>query len=99
MVAGDIFEGSEHLYQRDYKWKKATARIGAMESVVVSPTAEPRGSTEIKEELFFLHLFLRYTVDSASRTVAAPIESSLFVVKSRVEIFGFYFGVVSSLTL
>ena len=70
-----------------------------MESVVVSPTAEPRGSSEIREEFFFLKLFLRYTVDSASRAVAAPIETGLFGVETRVEDPGFYFGDVSHPTL
>ena len=70
-----------------------------MQSLVVSSTAEPRGSSEIKEELFFLHLFLRYTADSASRTVAAPIETGLFGVKTRVEKLGFYFGFASHPTL
>ena len=70
-----------------------------MESVVVSPTAEPRGSSEIRKELFFLKLFLRYTVDSASRTIAAPIETELFGVKTRVENIGYYSGTVSHPTL
>jgi hypothetical protein len=70
-----------------------------MESLVVSPTAEPRGPSEIQDEFFFLKLFLSYTVDSASRAKAAPIESALFGVETRVERRGFYFGDVSYLTL
>jgi hypothetical protein len=66
-----------------------------MESLVVSPTAEPRGSSEIGDEFFFLKLFLRYTVDSASRAVAAPIESALFGVETRIERCGFYSGDLS----
>ena len=66
-----------------------------MESLVVSPTAEPRGSSEIGEEFFFLKLFLRYTVDSASRVVAAPIETAIFGVETRVRSLGFYSGAVS----
>ena len=66
-----------------------------MESLVVSPTAEPRGATEIKDEFFFLQLLLGYTVDSASQAVAVPIETSLFGVKTRVEILGVYSGIVS----
>jgi hypothetical protein len=79
--------------------EKGNARIGAMESLVVSPTVEPRGSSEIGDEFFFLKLFLRYTLDSASRAVAAPIESVLFGVNTRVERRGFYFGDVSYPTL
>ncbi|OLE68027.1 hypothetical protein AUF78_18000 [archaeon 13_1_20CM_2_51_12] len=63
-----------------------------MESLVVSPTAEPRGSRIVGDELFFLKLFLRYTIDSASRAVAAPIETKLFGVETRVEQLGFYSG-------
>ena len=70
-----------------------------MESLIVSPTAEPRGSSEIRKELFFLKLFLRYTVDSASRTVAAPIETGLLGVKIRVENVGYYSRTVSHPTL
>ena len=67
-----------------------------MESLVVSPTAEPRGSSDAKDEFFFLKLFLRYTIDSASRAGAAPNETELFGVESRVERLGFYFGPVIS---
>jgi hypothetical protein len=65
-------------------------RFGAMESLVDSPTAEPRGSSDVGDEFFFLKLFLRYTVDSASRVGAAPIETELFGVETRVERLGFY---------
>jgi len=61
-----------------------------MESLVDSPTAEPRGSSDIGDEFFFLKLFLRYTIDSASRAGAAPIETELFGVETRVEELGFY---------
>lgn len=61
-----------------------------MESLVVSPTAEPRGSSVVGDEFFFLKLFLRYTIDSASRARAAPIETELFGVEPRVEELGFY---------
>ena len=61
-----------------------------MESLVVSPTAEPRGSSDIGDEFFFLKLFLQYTTDSASRAGAAPIETELFGVETRVERLGFY---------
>jgi hypothetical protein len=61
-----------------------------MESLVVPPTAEPRGSSIIVDEFFFLKLFLRYTIDLASRAVAAPIETELFGVENRVARLGFY---------
>jgi hypothetical protein len=61
-----------------------------MESLVVSPTAEPRGSSDAKDELFFLKLFLLYAIDWASRVGAAPIETELFGVETRVERLGFY---------
>jgi len=61
-----------------------------MESFVVSPTAEPRGFSDVGDEFFFLKLFLRYTTDSASRVGAAPIETELFGVETRVEGLGFY---------
>jgi len=61
-----------------------------MESLVVSPTAEPRGSSDIGDEFFFLKLLLRHTIDSASRAGAAPIETELFGVETRVERLGFY---------
>jgi len=64
--------------------------FGAMESLVVSPTAEPRGSSNVGDEFFFLKLFLRYTIDLASRVGAAPIETELFGVETRVEELGFY---------
>ena len=64
-------------------------RFGAMESLGDSPTAEPRGSSDIGDEFFFLKLFLRYTIDSASRAGAAPIETELFGVETRVERLGF----------
>jgi hypothetical protein len=60
-----------------------------MESLGDSPTAEPRGSSDIGDEFFFLKLFLRYTIDSASRAGAAPIETELFGVETRVEELGF----------
>ena len=63
-----------------------------MESLVVPPTAEPRGSSIAGDEFFFLKLFLRYTIDSASRAIAAPIETELFGVETRVEKLGFYSG-------
>ncbi len=63
-----------------------------MESLVVSPTAEPRGSSDAKDEFFFLKLFLRYTIDSASRAGAAPNETQLFGVETRIEELGFYSG-------
>ena len=61
-----------------------------MESLVASPTAEPRGSTNFGDEFFFLKLFLRYTIDSASRARAAPLETELFGVDTQVEKLGFY---------
>jgi hypothetical protein len=70
-----------------------------MESLVASPTAEPRGSTNFGDEFFFLKLFLRYTIDSASRARAAPLETELFGVETRVEQLGFYFGPVISQVL
>ena len=70
-----------------------------MESLVVSPTAEPRGSSDIGDEFFFLKLFLRYTIDSASRAGAAPIETELFRVEARPIKMGFYFGPVISQVL
>ena len=70
-----------------------------MESLVVSPTAELRGSSEVKDELFFLKLFLRYTLDSASKAIAAPIETALFGVETKVGSLGFYFGAVGHPTL
>ncbi len=66
--------------------------FGAMESLVIPPTAEPRGSSIAGDEFFFLKLFLRYTIDSASRVAAAPIETELFGVETRVERLGFYSG-------
>ena len=99
MVAGDIFDALSICTRGIINEKMATARIGAMESLVVSPSAEPRGSSEIGEEFFFLKLFLRYTIDSASRARAAPIETGLFGVKTRVEKLGFYVGIVSHPTL
>ncbi|OLE86564.1 MAG: hypothetical protein AUF79_15165 [Crenarchaeota archaeon 13_1_20CM_2_51_8] len=68
------------------------AKFGAMESLVVSPTAEPRGSSDIGDEFFFLNLFLQYTIDSASRARAAPLETELFGVETRVETLGFSSG-------
>jgi hypothetical protein len=65
-------------------------RFGAMESLVDSPTAEPRGSSDVGDEFFFLKLFLRYTIDSASRAGAAPIETKLCGVETRLEELGFY---------
>jgi hypothetical protein len=64
--------------------------LGAMASLVVSPTAEPRGSSDVGDEFFFLKLFLRYVIDSASRVGAAPLETELFGVESRIENLGFY---------
>ena len=61
-----------------------------MESLAVSPTAEPRGSSNVGDEFFFLKLFLRYTIESASRAGAAPIETELFGVETRVERLSFY---------
>ncbi|HEV2119180.1 MAG TPA: hypothetical protein VGS11_03590 [Candidatus Bathyarchaeia archaeon] len=63
-----------------------------MESLVVPPTAEPRGSSIAGDEFFFLKLFLRYTIDSASRVEAAPIETILYGVETRAERLGFYSG-------
>jgi len=63
-----------------------------MESLVVSPTAEPRGSSDVGDEFFFVKLFLRYTIDSASRAGAAPLETELFGVETRVERLGYYSG-------
>ena len=62
-----------------------------MESLVDSPTAEPRGCSD-GDELFFLKLFLRYAIDSASSVGAAPLETELFGVETRVERLGFYSG-------
>ncbi len=70
-----------------------------MESLVVSPTAEPRGSSDAGDEFFFLKLFLRYTIDSASRAGAAPIETQLFGVEAGPVKMGFYFGPVISQVL
>src|SRR5438105_8776977 len=71
-------------------WNDAPS--GAMESFAVPPTAEPRGSSIAGDEFVFLKLFLRYTMDSASRVRAAPIETELFGVESRVKRLGFYSG-------
>jgi len=68
-------------YKRDGK----DTNLGAMESLVVSPTAESGGSSDIGDEFFFLKLFLRYTMDSAPRAEAAPIETELFGVGTRIE--------------
>ena len=98
MLAGDIL--TLGICTRGVICEEAgIAQIGAMPSLVSTPTAELRGSTEIREEFFFLQLFFGYTVDSASRAEAAPIETGLFGVKTRVENVGFYFGPVNSLTL
>ena len=70
-----------------------------MESLVVSPTAEPRGSSDIVDEFFFLKLFLGYTIDSASQVGAAPIETELFGVETRIERLGFYSGPAASQVL
>ncbi len=70
-----------------------------MESLVVSPTAEPRGSSDVRDEFFFLKLFLRYTIDSASRAGAAPIETELFRVETQPVKMGFYFSPVISQVL
>jgi len=78
------------LYHTRYKPNSIYAAAGAMESLVVSPTAEPRGSSDIGDEFFFLKLFLRHTIDSASRAGAAPIETEPFGVETRVERLGFY---------
>ena len=71
-------------------------RIGAMESLGVSPTAEPRCSLATEDEFFFLKLFLRYAMDSASRVGAAPMETELFGVETRVERLGFHSGPAGS---
>jgi len=73
-----------------YKGNRNDARLGAMESLVVSPTAEPRGSPDVEDEFFFLKLFLRHAIDSASLVGAAPLETELFGVETRVERLGFY---------
>jgi hypothetical protein len=70
-----------------------------MESLVASPTAESRGSSDVREEFFFLKLFLRYTIDSASRARAAPLETELFGVETRVEKLGFYSNSVTEQVL
>jgi len=70
-----------------------------MESLVISPTAEPRGSSNAGDEFFFLKLFLRYTIDSASQAGAAPIETEFFRVEARPFKMGFYFGPVTSQAL
>jgi hypothetical protein len=61
-----------------------------MESLVVPPTADPRDSSHLGDELFFIQLFLRYGIDSASSVRAAPLETELFGVETRVERLGFY---------
>ena len=61
-----------------------------MDSLIISPTAEPRGSSDIGDEFFFLKLFLQYAIDSASQAGAAPLETELFGVETRVERLGFY---------
>jgi hypothetical protein len=90
LSARDIPRPIGHLYHRKYKGNEDNTTIGAMESFVASPTAEPRGSSDLKEEFFFLKLFLRYTIDSASRARAAPLEIELFGVETQVEKLGFY---------
>ncbi len=70
-----------------------------MESLGVSPTAEPRGSSDVEDEFFFLKLFLGCKLDSASQVRAAPIETELFWVKARPVKIGFYFGLVVSQVL
>jgi hypothetical protein len=67
-----------------------------MASLVVTPTAEPRSSSIAGDEFFFLKLFLRYTIDSASQARAAPIETETFGVEIRVERLGFYSGTAVS---
>src|SRR5437899_12365721 len=76
------------VYHRGYK-RNGIARFGAMESLVESPTAEPRGCSD-GDEFFFLKLFLRYGMDSASSAGAAPIETKLLGVEKLVERLGFY---------
>jgi hypothetical protein len=73
--------------------------LGSMESLVASPTAKPRGFSDAGDEFFFLKLFLRYTIDSASRAGAAPIETEFFRVEARPFEVGFYFGPVTSQVL
>ena len=63
-----------------------------MKSLVVPPTAEPQGLLATEDEFFFLKLFLRYTMDSASQVGVDPIERELFGVETREEEFGFYSG-------
>lgn len=63
-----------------------------MESLVIPPTAEPRGSSIDRSEFFFLKLFLRYTTDYASQVAVAPIETELFGVETRIDRLGFYSG-------
>jgi len=92
LQARDIQLQTGPLYHMRYKSDIGDVRIGAMESLVVSPTAEPRGSSDIGDEFFFLKLFLRSTIDSASRAGAAPIETELFGVETQVERLGFYSG-------
>jgi len=67
-----------------------------MESLVVPPTAQPRGSSIAEDEFFFLKLFLRYTMDSASQVGAVPIETEIFGVETRVERLGFHSGPAGS---
>jgi len=92
LQARDIQLQTSGLYHSHYKQDGRGVRIGAMESLVISPTAEPRGSSDIGNEFFFLKLFLRSTIDSASRAGAAPIETELFGVETQVERLGFYSG-------
>ncbi len=61
-----------------------------MESLIVPPTADPRGLLATEDEFFSLKLFLRYTMDSALQMGADPIERELFGVETRAEEFGFY---------
>ena len=60
-----------------------------MESLVNSPTAEPRSCSD-GDELFFLKLFLQYGMDSASSAGAAPLETKLLGVETPVERLSFY---------
>jgi hypothetical protein len=75
------------LYHRSYKQNGDKARFGAMQSVVNSPTVEPRDSSD-REDLFFLRLFLCY--GNSASSAAAPLETELFGVDTRVERLGFY---------
>ncbi len=68
------------------------ALLGPMDPLVLSPAAEPRGSSSVGDELFLVMLFLRFEMDSASPVGAAPLETEPFGVETQIDRTGFYSG-------